>query len=181
MHGDCTGQWRTRGGANRGLAEADQPLITFLDADDRFVPEKLEAQLQVLAENARRDAVHLPRLRLLVARYAGCGPEVNGASSPQLRPGQVATWLVRRELFERVGTFNASRNFHFAEGSELYSRIENAGVAVVRIDDVLLERRLHASNKTTDPRRTGRNHGADEAPAGAAEEFGMSPQRSCRA
>jgi hypothetical protein len=69
--------------------------------------------------------------------------------SPQFRPGQVFTWMMRREVLDHVGTFSLSPNFQFAEGSEFYSRIEGAGIAVVRIDDVLIERRLHAANKTT--------------------------------
>jgi hypothetical protein len=68
--------------------------------------------------------------------------------APQFRPGQSTTWLARRELFESVGAFNTSSNFRLSEGSELYSRIESSGLGVVRIDDVLVERRLHASNKT---------------------------------
>ncbi len=69
-----------------------------------------------------------------------------------MRLGQVPTWLVRCEVFDRVGTFNASPAFRFAEGPEFYSRIESAGLNVLRIDDVLFERRLHASNKTNDSR-----------------------------
>jgi hypothetical protein len=67
---------------------------------------------------------------------------------PQFRPGQASTWLLRREVFDVVGTFSASSNFRFAEGSELYSRVESSRLGVVRVDDVLVERRLHASNKT---------------------------------
>jgi glycosyltransferase involved in cell wall biosynthesis len=138
----------TAAARNRGLEEANQPLIAFLDADDRFVPEKLKRQLQSLS--ARPDAM------LCICR--GCdfwSPELPEAAtrtanlSPQLRLGQVPTWLLRREVFERVGTFNTSAAYRFAEGSELYSRIESAGLGVVRIDDVLFERRLHSSNKTT--------------------------------
>jgi len=136
---------------NRGLAEANQPLIAFLDADDRFVPHKLERQLQCLSEH--------PEAALCICR--GCdfwSPDVPETArrpanlEPQLRLGQVPTWLVRREVFDRVGTFNASPAFRFAEGPELYSRIESAGLGVVRIDDILFQRRLHRSNKTNDSR-----------------------------
>jgi hypothetical protein len=67
---------------------------------------------------------------------------------PQFRQGQTGTWLARRELFERAGLFNTDPQCHFIEGSELYTRIENSGAAIVQIDDVLLERRLSLSNKT---------------------------------
>src|SRR5262249_51348475 len=38
----------TAAARNRGLAEANQPVIAFLDNDDRFVPYKLERQRQEL-------------------------------------------------------------------------------------------------------------------------------------
>jgi len=133
---------------NRGLAEADQPLITFLDHDDRYLPDKLEWQLQALSGR--------PEAMLCICRVRNFwSPELpdtargNVDLTPQFRPGQVFTWLMRREVFDRVGPFNMSPNFQFAEGSEMYSRIESAALKVVRIDDVLVERRLHASNKTT--------------------------------
>lgn len=133
---------------NRGLMEAGQPLIAFLDADDRFVPGKLERQVRALAEH--------PEAMACICRVCDFwSPEMpdaarkNAMLEPQLRLGQAETWLVRREVFKRIGVFNTSRNFAFAEGSELYSRIESARLGVACIDDVLVERRLHSSNKTT--------------------------------
>ena len=58
--------------------------------------------------------------------------------------------MARRELFDRIGVFNTEERFNLSEGSELFSRVEHAGLTVVRIDDVLVERRLHATNKTRD-------------------------------
>jgi glycosyltransferase involved in cell wall biosynthesis len=138
----------TSAARNRGLALADQPFITFLDADDRLVVNKFERQLRVLADH--------PEAMLCIARGRDFySPELPNAAEksaklePQMRHGQVSTWLVRREVFDRVGTFNTSEGLQFAEGSELYSRLEIAGIVPVRIDDVLLERRLHTANKTT--------------------------------
>ncbi len=71
-------------------------------------------------------------------------------ATPSHRPGQVQTWLAHRTLFDRIGVFNTDAKFDFSEGSELYSRVESAGLPIVRIDDLLVERRLHATNKTRD-------------------------------
>jgi glycosyltransferase involved in cell wall biosynthesis len=132
---------------NRGLAEADQPIIALLDADDRFLPGKLERQLQSLHDH--------PDAMLCICRvcdfWSPDMPEDARRSAelvPQFRLGQATSWLARSELFESVGAFSTSSNFRFSEGSELYSRVESSGLGVVRIDDVLVERRLHASNKT---------------------------------
>ena len=84
---------------NRGLAEADQPLIAFLDADDRFLPSKLERQIEFLS--GRPDAMLClcrvcdfwsPDLKIDARRTA--------MLTPQFRAGQVSTWLARREVFE---------------------------------------------------------------------------------
>jgi glycosyltransferase involved in cell wall biosynthesis len=133
---------------NRGLTEADQPMITFLDADDRLVSDKFERQLKALAED--------PEAMLCICRVCDFrSPESPDAARktadfvPQFRPGQMESWLTRREIFDRVGMFNTSKEFQFAEGSELYTRVENAGIKAVCINDVLVERRLHATNMTT--------------------------------
>jgi glycosyltransferase involved in cell wall biosynthesis len=133
---------------NRGLAEANEPMIAFLDADDRIVPSKLERQLQVLSDH--------PDAMLCLCRACDFwSPDLPASArhraklAPQFRPGQAGTWLVRREAFQRIGSFNISPDFKFSEGSELYTRIEGSGLGIVRIEDMLVERRLHASNKTT--------------------------------
>jgi glycosyltransferase involved in cell wall biosynthesis len=133
---------------NRGLAEANQPMIAFLDADDRFAPNKLERQLQLLS--GRPDAM------LCLCRACDFwSPDLPDSArhaaklAPQFRPGQAGTWLVRREIFQRIGNFSTAPDFEFSEGSELYTRIESAGLGIVRTEEVLVERRLHASNKTT--------------------------------
>lgn len=139
----------TSAARNRGLADADQPFIAFLDNDDRFIPHKLERQLQSLRPNANA---------LLSVCRAGAfwSPEVpqterkNADLTPQFRMGQPGTWLARRELFERAGLFNPEPQCNLIEGSELFTRIENAGCEIVQIDDMLLERRLSMSNKTAD-------------------------------
>jgi len=139
----------TAAARNRGLAEADQPLIAFLDNDDRFVPQKLQRQVQCLAQ-------HPEAMLCLCRARAFWSPEVpenargDADLTPQFRPGQPSTWLARREVLERVGGFSAQPECHFVEGSELYLRIEQAGCPVAKIDDALLDRRLSLSNKTAD-------------------------------
>ena len=48
--------WQENAGAgsarNRGVAEVDQPYVAFLDADDEWLPKKLERSMAVLEEGA---------------------------------------------------------------------------------------------------------------------------------
>ena len=136
---------------NFGLKAADRPLIAFLDADDRLMPEKLERELDALAD-------HAEALLCLCRVRAFWSPEVPERKrhpvdvTPQFRPGQPTSWLARRELFERAGNFNVTDAFRLTDGSELFLRIEKANCPVVRIEDALVEHRLHASNQTADSR-----------------------------
>jgi glycosyltransferase involved in cell wall biosynthesis len=134
---------------NRGIAHANQPMIAFLDNDDRFVPHKLERQLETLLEQ--------PEALLCVCRScAFWSPEVPKTArtradlTAQFRKGQPGTWLARRELFEHAGVFSVEPECYYIEGSELFTRIENTGCAVAHIDDMLIEHRLSLLNKTAD-------------------------------
>ncbi len=143
-----TAEFRRR---NRGIKEASQPLIAFLDADDRFISHKLERQLQSLLQHPEA-LLSLCRVRDFWSPDLPPDGRRETNLTPQFRPGQAGTWLARRELFDLAGTFNVSPECRFIEGSELFTRIENTGCAVMRIDDLLLERRLHASNHTANSR-----------------------------
>jgi glycosyltransferase involved in cell wall biosynthesis len=139
----------TSGARNRGLIEATGAMIAFLDADDRYLPRKLEHQAHVLADQ--------PAASMCICQVSEFwSPEEPDPGNrpvdqaPQFRLGQAGTWLVRREAFDRIGAFNVTPQYQFAEGSEWFSRIEAAGLGVARTERMLIERRLHASNKTND-------------------------------
>ncbi len=112
---------------------------------------KLHRQAQCLAE-------HPEAMLCLCRARAFWSPEVpEGARrpadlTPQFRPGQPGTWLVRRESLERAGGFSTEPESYFIEGTELYVRIEHSGCPVVKIDESLLDRRLSLSNKSADAR-----------------------------
>jgi glycosyltransferase involved in cell wall biosynthesis len=129
---------------NRAVALATGELFTFLDADDRLVPDALERLVSALAEDPTLEAVYghvrdfispdldaeaLARLRPPIDRIAGCLP---------------TNMLMRRETFLRVGEFPT----HLRVGVTVdwSARADEMGLSTILIDDVLFERRLHADN-----------------------------------
>ena len=96
---------------NHGVREATGEFVGFLDADDLWVPDKLEAQLPLFA----RPEVGVVYSRLVYIDEAGNGQHV---SDNALFRGQVSaplfvqnfigfgTALVRKECFDRLGSFD---------------------------------------------------------------------------
>jgi glycosyltransferase involved in cell wall biosynthesis len=129
---------------NRAVALATGELFTFLDADDRLVPDALDRLVSTLAEDPSLEAVYghvrefispdldaeaLARLRPPIDRIAGCLP---------------TNMLMRRETFLRVGEFPT----HLRVGVTVdwSARADEMGLSTLLIDDVLFERRLHSDN-----------------------------------
>jgi len=128
---------------NAGVAEAAGDLIAFIDADDLWSPDKLEAQLAVLADPGL-DAVfgrvrefHSPELS--AEQRAGVVRR-EGEHDARLR----GTMLARRELLERVGPFDESLTI--GEFVDWHTRAEGAGMRSAMLDRLVLHRRLHMSN-----------------------------------
>ncbi|MFM8862681.1 MAG: glycosyltransferase family 2 protein [Acidimicrobiia bacterium] len=131
-------------GRNRGIAASSGDVLAFLDADDLWTPHSLARRLERLVEADAPDGVFgrttqfvspdLPeheahRLRI----------RAEPASAPLL-----GALVVRREVAERVGPFDES--WPSAHGVDWIARARDAGVRLVAIDDVVLHRRLHATN-----------------------------------
>jgi len=129
---------------NTAVAHANGELYAFLDADDRFLPTKLERQVTVLRERPEVDIV-FGHVREFVS------PDLDPEIALRLRaPVPDAPWaapnlmLVRREAFERVGPF--SSDLRVGVTVDWYARAGEQGLVTEMLPEVVLERRLHASN-----------------------------------
>ncbi|MFL5920420.1 MAG: glycosyltransferase family 2 protein [Gaiellaceae bacterium] len=129
---------------NTAVAHAHGQLYAFLDADDRFLPTKLERQVSVMLERPEVDIV-FGHVREFVS------PDLAPEIAERLRaPVPDAPWaapnlmLIRRESFDRVGLF--STELRVGVTVDWYARSGEQGLVSEMLPEVVLERRLHASN-----------------------------------
>jgi glycosyltransferase involved in cell wall biosynthesis len=129
---------------NTAVSHARGDYFTFLDADDRIPPDKLERQLSTFAADSELDVVFGRVSEFL-------SPDVDDKVRALLRaPVQDMPWptpnlmLVKRDSFFRVGSF--STKLKVGIGIDWYARAAELGLAMAIPSFVVLERRLHAEN-----------------------------------
>jgi glycosyltransferase involved in cell wall biosynthesis len=128
---------------NRGVAAASGSLLAFQDADDLWLPEKLERQVAALAADAELDAV-FGRLEAFVT------PDLSPAQAerfrvPPVMPSyQLQSMLIRRTAFDRVGALDPAVGTSGA--IDWISRARAARLTMVMLDDLVSRRRIHDDN-----------------------------------
>lgn len=97
---------------NRGIAEAANPLIAFLDSDDRFAPQKIAVQLAAMQQNSSVLVSHTQE------KWYRQGQFLNQKKKHRKESGNLfarclelcavgmSTIMVRKELFEVIGFFD---------------------------------------------------------------------------
>ena len=131
---------------NTGLAAAHGDFIAFLDADDRWAPNKLRLQVDYLLAHAETGFVltHMEAFLEPGATWPAAYNRTHHAGHPVAY--LPSAMLCRRTVFEHIGQFDPS--YRTAEDSDWFFRARDAGVFVAVLPEVLLQRRIHASNLT---------------------------------
>jgi glycosyltransferase involved in cell wall biosynthesis len=126
---------------NRGVELSSGELVAFLDADDLWPPGALESRVSAMRAEPAADLVFGQ-----VRQFGPVAGDAWGAPRPGLLFG---TMLVRRSALDGVGPF--ASEWRVGELMEWLFRARDAGVRELMIGEVVLHRRLHATN-------TGHDH-----------------------
>jgi glycosyltransferase involved in cell wall biosynthesis len=138
---------------NRGIAAARGDLIAFLDADDIWLPEKLEQQLACLAMHPRAGLVHTDifwwdeRTGTKSRRDAEGNEFVGRCSQSLFFRSRVtpSTMLVRGECLAQVGDFDEAIRRPTTQDYDLLFRITRY-YELAYVAEPLILYRLHGSN-----------------------------------
>lgn len=129
---------------NLALAAVTGDFVAFLDADDMWTPDKLAVQLAFMQTN-----LHLmyttTLLRLFYDRDTPPRPGFLEKGFDQGIEGRFpGTMLARRAVFDRVGPFDPA--FSVAFEVDWFARAQDMGVPSAVVEEVLLHKRIHATN-----------------------------------
>jgi glycosyltransferase involved in cell wall biosynthesis len=130
---------------NRGLRMAHGNVISFLDADDLWVDNKLELQLPRLAENPSVSII-LGRKQLVYQTEVVDGePELGEFVAPQIA-ANLGCGVFRRSVFNEVGFFDET--LYYCDDWDWFMRARELGVSMVVHQQVVLFSRRHEHNLT---------------------------------
>ena len=133
---------------NQAIAAANAPLIAFLDADDRALPQRLSAPLAALTAQPELDHVHGGWLRIDPAGQPICRVEPWRDSAGSDRHAALthkavlpSAWTIRRHTLLELGGFDET--LHHAEDVDLLLRLAAAGHRGAWIPQPLSRYRVH--------------------------------------
>ncbi len=129
---------------NRGIQHATGELIAFLDADDIWLPEKLEIQARELETNPTTGYILCGILEFHSPDMSGEMRQkvpVRNMDKPATLP---STALLRASCFEQVGLFDP--RWRTGEFMDWILRAREHQVQCMLLDTPLVKRRIHDAN-----------------------------------
>lgn len=129
---------------NTGLKQSKGALVSFLDSDDLWTPNRLKKQVSYLKAHPETAIV-----TGMVKNFFDEGfPEEEkskfGYMDTLLQGHVVSAMLVRREVFDTVDPFDES--LKVGSMMDLLIRVKESGVKIDLLPDLVLMRRVHEGN-----------------------------------
>ncbi len=132
---------------NRGAGLADGEILTFLDADDIWDEVKLERQSEHFEARPELDLCWAHAQNFWTEEVTEEARQMEDHPRSRPVPGYVTgTLAIRRELFHALGGLDEGREH--TDTMDFCLRARRAGAVSELLPDILLYRRLHASNRS---------------------------------
>ena len=129
---------------NRGVSLASGEFLGFQAADDLWVADKLERQLDAFRRQPDLDLV-FTHVQQFVSPELSDAERARVHCPAQPMPGYlVAAMLIRRAAFERVGPLVT--HVQFGDFIDRYDRARSLGLKEALLPEVLFKRRIHTTN-----------------------------------
>jgi len=141
-------------GYNSGVALATGDCVGFLSHDDLWEPTKLERQVEVLLRRPEVDYV-ICHFRYFVEPGVSRPASFRRELLDRDLVGRIMeTLLARRSVFEAAGLFDP--DLAISGDVDWYARAKDRGLVMATVPEVLLHKRVHDSNASSDALVTNR-------------------------
>jgi glycosyltransferase involved in cell wall biosynthesis len=128
---------------NAGIGEGKGELVAFLDSDDCWAADKLNIQVGCLLKHP-----HIGYTLGMQRNFLESGIErpfwLREEHLQREHTGFLPTSVIHKSVFEQVGLFNPA--YRICEDVEWFSRVKDFGIPMMVVPEVVLYRRIHASN-----------------------------------